>query len=94
VLFVIQNIYVKIFDVNGHYVNCSNKILDWIGLDHLILLSFGRLRGWEYCHQLGVLAVLVDGLHAAYNEQIKSQLERAVAVKLSDEEMASWSGPC
>ena len=35
-----------------------------------------------------------DGLHEAYNEQIKSQLERGVAVKLSEEEMASWSGPC
>ena len=35
-----------------------------------------------------------DGLHAAYNEQIKSQLERGVAVKLSADEMESWSGPC
>ena len=38
--------------------------------------------------------LMKDGLHAAYNEQIKSQLERGVAVKLSADEMESWSGPC
>lgn len=35
-----------------------------------------------------------DGLHSAYNEQSLSQLDRGVAVKLSDEELESWTGPC
>ena len=30
--------------------------------------------------------LMKDGLHAAYNEQIKSQLERGVAIKLSADE--------
>ena len=34
-----------------------------------------------------------DGLLAAYNEQIMSQLERGVAIKLTEEEIGSWSGP-
>ena len=38
--------------------------------------------------------VMKDGLHAAYNDQIRSFLERGVAVKLSTDEMESWTGPC
>ena len=34
-----------------------------------------------------------DGLHAVYCDQIRQFLERGVAVKLSQEEMASWTGP-
>ena len=35
-----------------------------------------------------------DNLHEAYNDQIRDQLKRGVAVKLSEDEMASWTGPC
>ena len=35
-----------------------------------------------------------DGLYSAYNEQIKSQLDRGVDIKMSQEEMEAWSGPC
>ena len=35
-----------------------------------------------------------DNMHASYFEQIKSQLDRGVAVKLSAEEIESWKGPC
>ena len=38
--------------------------------------------------------LMKDGLHGAYNEQIKSQLERGVAIQLSADEMESWTGPC
>ena len=34
-----------------------------------------------------------DGLYERYNEQIQSQLDRGVAVRLSAEEINSWSGP-
>ena len=37
--------------------------------------------------------LIKDGLHDKYNEQIYSQLERGVAVKLSSQEIAEWSGP-
>ena len=37
--------------------------------------------------------LLKDGLYDVYNEQIQSQLDRGVAVKLSPEEIAEWSGP-
>ena len=35
-----------------------------------------------------------DGLYEVYNEQIRDFLKRGVAVKLSNEEMESWTGPC
>ena len=38
--------------------------------------------------------LMKDGLYSAYNEQIKSQLDRGVAIKMSQEEMEAWSGPC
>ena len=38
--------------------------------------------------------LLRDGLHDAYNEQIRDQLKRGVAVKLSEDELNSWTGPC
>ena len=37
--------------------------------------------------------LIKDGLYSVYNDQIKSQLERGVAVKLSEEEISDWSGP-
>lgn len=38
--------------------------------------------------------LIKDGLHNVYCEQIKQFLDRGVAVKLSQEEMQSWTGPC
>ena len=38
--------------------------------------------------------LIKDGLYATYNEQIQSQLDRGVAIKLSEDEITSWSGPC
>ena len=38
--------------------------------------------------------LIKDGLHDVYCEQIKQFLDRGVAVKLSSEEMRSWTGPC
>ena len=35
-----------------------------------------------------------DNLHEAYNDQIRDQLKRGVAVQLSEDELASWTGPC
>ena len=37
--------------------------------------------------------LLKDGLYNVYNEQIQSQLDRGVAVKLILKEIAEWSGP-
>ena len=37
--------------------------------------------------------LIKDGLHSVYNDQIQSQLDRGVAVKLSKEELSEWSGP-
>ena len=37
--------------------------------------------------------LIKDGLHDVYNKEILSQLERGVAVKLSDKEMEDWCGP-
>ena len=37
--------------------------------------------------------LIKDGLHSHYCEQIKDFLSRGVAVKLSKDEMSSWSGP-
>ena len=38
--------------------------------------------------------LMKDGLHEVYCEQIKQFLDRGVAVKLTQEEMVSWTGPC
>ena len=38
--------------------------------------------------------LLSDNLHEAYNHQILDQLKRGVAVKLSDDEINSWTSPC
>ena len=38
--------------------------------------------------------LLKDGLLREYCEQIKQFLDRGMAVKLSSEEMESWTGPC
>ena len=35
-----------------------------------------------------------DNLHEIYNEQIRDQLRRGVAVKLSEDDLKSWTGPC
>ena len=35
-----------------------------------------------------------DGLHSAYNEQVRQFLDRGVAVRLSAGEMESYTGPC
>ena len=38
--------------------------------------------------------LLRDNLYEAYNDQIRDQLKRGVAVKLSEDEIQSWTGPC
>ena len=38
--------------------------------------------------------LLRDGLYECYNDQIRDQLKRGVAVKLSQDEISSWTGPC
>ena len=37
--------------------------------------------------------LLRDGFHAVYNEQVQSVLDRATAVKLTQQEMDEWAGP-
>ena len=38
--------------------------------------------------------LIKDDLHGAYCEQIRQFISRGVAVHLTAEEIASWSGPC
>ena len=39
-------------------------------------------------------SLIKDNVREAFNEQIRDQLRRGVAVKLSDDELQSWVGPC
>ena len=56
-------------------------------------LSYNRASAVKVAERVE-RGLIKDGLYATYNEQIKSQLDRGVAVKLSEDEIASWSGPC
>ena len=56
-------------------------------------LSFNRSSAVKVAERVEK-GIIKDVLHSAYNEQIQSQLDRGVAIKLSDDEIVSWSGPC
>ena len=38
--------------------------------------------------------LLRDNMYEAYNEQIRDQLKSGVAVRLTEDELKSWTGPC